>query len=171
VKCGFYSGDPLKLIKEDLPILKPTLFASVPRIFNRVYGMLQEKVKELTGCKGWLVNKAVAEKTATLQATGATTHCCYDKLVFKKFKQVLGGNVRVMITGSAPISPDVLDFLKIAFCCPIVEGYGMTETSAGSFTTLVGDPVSGHVGGPLCNVKCRLRDIPEMNYMSTYNPP
>ena len=76
-----------------------------------------------------------------------------------------------MITGSAPISPDVLDFLKIAFCCPIVEGYGMTETSAGSFTTLVGDPVSGHVGGPLCNVKCRVKDIPEMNYMSTNNPP
>ena len=76
-----------------------------------------------------------------------------------------------MATGSAPISPDVLDFLKIAFCCPLIEAYGMTETGGGSFTTLVGDPLSGHVGGPLCNVKIRLKDIPEMNYMSTNDPP
>jgi len=76
-----------------------------------------------------------------------------------------------MVTGSAPIASDVLDFLKIAFCCPIIEGYGMTETSAGSVTTTFGDPLSGHVGGPLANVKIRLRDIPEMGYMSTNDPP
>ena len=72
----------------------------------------------------------------------------------------------MMLTGSAPISPDVLDFLKVCFCCPIVEGYGMTETSAGSFTTALNDPLSGHVGGPHGNVKMRLRDIPEMGYVS-----
>lgn len=76
-----------------------------------------------------------------------------------------------MITGSAPIAHDVLDFLKIAFCCEIVEGYGMTETSAASFTTYIGDPETGHVGGPLQNVKIRLRDIPEMNYLHTNDPP
>jgi len=43
----------------------------------------------------------------------------------------------------------------------------MTETSAGSCTTLPRDPVSGHVGGPVANVKIRLRDIPEMNYLSS----
>jgi long-chain acyl-CoA synthetase len=79
----------------------------------------------------------------------------------------LGGNVRLMLTGSAPISKDVLDFLKICFCCEFLEGYGMTETSAGSCTTFPGDPLSGHVGGPVANVKIRLRDIPEMNYLST----
>lgn len=76
-----------------------------------------------------------------------------------------------MLTGSAPISKEVLDFLKICFCCPILEGYGMTETSAGSCITIPGDPKSGHVGGPVANVKIRLRDIPEMNYLSTNDPP
>jgi len=47
----------------------------------------------------------------------------------------------------------------------------MTETSAGSVLTRAGDPISGHVGGPVANVKIRLRDIPEMNYLHTDNPP
>jgi long-chain acyl-CoA synthetase len=67
-----------------------------------------------------------------------------------------------MLTGSAPIDGKVLKFLKICFACPIVEGYGMTETCAGSLTTFPDDPEIGHVGGPLQNVKLRLRDIPEM---------
>jgi long-chain acyl-CoA synthetase len=78
-------------------------------------------------------------------------------------KDLLGGKVKAMITGSAPISGDVLDFLKICFSAPICEGYGMTETCAGSIT-FVDDPQTGIVGGPLQNVKIRLRDIPEMNY-------
>lgn len=76
-----------------------------------------------------------------------------------------------MFTGSAPIASDVLDFLKICFCCEIVEGYGLTESSAGSFSTKFGDPNTGHVGGPLANVKLRMRDIPEMGYLHTNDPP
>lgn len=76
-----------------------------------------------------------------------------------------------MLTGSAPISPDVLDYLKVCFCCPIIEGYGMTETCGGSFMTGARDPVSGHCGGPLACIKVRLRDIPEMGYVATANPP
>jgi long-chain acyl-CoA synthetase len=91
--------------------------------------------------------------------------------VFNKVKAMLGGEVRLMITGSAPIAPEVLDFLKIAFCCEIMEGYGMTETSAASFTTLYGDPSTGIVGGPLANVRIKLRDIPEMGHVHTSNPP
>jgi len=72
-----------------------------------------------------------------------------------------------MMTGSAPISKDVLDFLKISFCCPIMEGYGLTESSAGSCITHPHDPITGHVGGPVEAVKLRLKDIDEMNYRHT----
>ena len=75
-----------------------------------------------------------------------------------------------MMTGSAPISQDVLDFLKVCFCAPICEGYGMTESAGGSCTTYPNDSESGHVGGPLQNVKIRLKDIPEMSYYSTDKP-
>ena len=106
-----------------------------------------------------------------LLRTGAVTHCLWDKIVFKKMKALLGGRVRLMLTGSAPISAEVLNFLKICFCCDLCEGYGMTETSAGSCITKMGDKTSGHVGGPVANVKIRLRDIPEMNYLSTNATP
>jgi long-chain acyl-CoA synthetase len=95
-----------------------------------------------------LIRNAVSTKLANYKATGRLTHGCYDAVVFKKVKALTGGRVRLMLTGSAPISAEVLDFLKVCFCCPIVEGYGMTETSAGSFTTMTNDPISGHVGGP-----------------------
>lgn len=171
VRCGYFGGDVLKLIKEDLPMLKPTFFPSVPRVYNRIFGQVKAKFNALTGCKKWLADKAVATKLANLAATGNVHHGCYDAILFKAVRAVLGGNVKKMVTGSAPISQEVLDFVKVAFSAELQEGYGMTETSAGSVLTRAGDPVSGHVGGPVANVKIRLRDIPEMNYLHTDDPP
>lgn len=99
------------------------------------------------------------------------THSVYDTLVFNKMRALIGGRVKGMVTGSAPISPEVLNFLKICFCAPIHEGYGQTESSAASSLTSAFDPVAGHVGGPLSCIRIRLKDIPEMNYFSTDENP
>jgi len=99
------------------------------------------------------------------------THKIYDAIVFNKIAAILGGRVRMMVTGSAPIASDVLDFLKVCFKAPIVEAYGMTECGGAGCGTFPDDPNTGHVGGPLQNYKLRLRDIPEMNYLSSMNPP
>lgn len=69
-----------------------------------------------------------------------------------------------MITGSAPIRCEVLTFLRCIFACPIMEGYGLTETSAPATVAAADDPSTGHVGGPLTCVKFRLKDLPEMHY-------
>ena len=75
-----------------------------------------------------------------------------------------------MATGSAPIDKTVIDYLKIVFCCPIMEGYGLTESAAASCVVNPEDPVTGHVGGPTEGVKLRLKDLPEMGYMHTDQP-
>ena len=75
-----------------------------------------------------------------------------------------------MTTGSAPIDKNVLDFLKICFSCPIIEGYGLTESCTGGGTTDMKDPITGHIGGPSEAVKIRLRDIPDMEYLSSDKP-
>jgi len=76
----------------------------------------------------------------------------------------------MMISGSAPIDKQVLEFFKVCFCCPVLEGYGLTETSGGASVTSPDDPVSGHVGGPLPCVKWRIKDVPEMEYKSSDKP-
>jgi long-chain acyl-CoA synthetase len=120
---GFYQGDVLKL-KDDLAVLRPTIFASVPRLYNKFYDAMQQKISEVTGFKRGLLDSGVNAKLQNLATTGKVTHGFYDFCIFKKFREVLGGRVRVMITGSAPISKEVLAFLKVAFCCQIHEGYG-----------------------------------------------
>jgi len=66
-----------------------------------------------------LINAGVKTKLENLRAGKGLNHGCYDKIIFKKTKAILGGKVRLMITGSAPIAGDVLDFLKVCFCAPI----------------------------------------------------
>lgn len=110
-------------------------------------------------------------KLHNLKSKGLVTHEEFDKAIFNQIKQMLGGNVKLIMVGSSPISVNVMDFLKIAFCCNIREGYGMSETCSVISACYADDTVSGHVGGPLANIKLRLRSIPEMNYLVTSNPP
>lgn len=168
-KIGYYNGDPAR-ISYDCQALGPAIFPSVPRLFNRIYSGITDKVGKMKGATGWLARKAIEDKKWYANRTGAVTHCCYDKIVFKKFRQMLGGQVKFMITGSAPIDKAVLELLKVCFCCPFLEGYGLTESSAGSAVTLPRDPVMGHVGGPLPCVKWRLKDVESMNYKASDKP-
>ena len=163
---GFYQGEVLKL-KDDLAALKPTIFVSVPRLFNRFYDGMMAKVQALTGVKRKITDWAISSKMNKLQKSGDPKDYIYDKLVFNKFKEAIGGNVRMMITGSAPISKDVINFLKIAFCCTFYEGYGQTETAGASCVTFTEDGEAGHVGGVLPQMELKLVDVPEMDYHST----
>jgi long-chain acyl-CoA synthetase len=72
-----------------------------------------------------------------------------------------------MVSGSAPISAEVLRFLRVAFGCPIIEGYGQTENCAAAFMTYPEDKEIGHCGGPLPCIDYKLVDVPEMQYLST----
>jgi long-chain acyl-CoA synthetase len=162
---GIFAGN-IKKIKEDLAVFKPTVFISVPRLYNRFYDVIKENLSKLKGMKAKMAKKAIETKTKNLQEKGEITHWLYDKLVFKKTKAVLGGRVRFMVTGSAPLNMEVANFLKIAMCCPMVEGYGQTEGTGAEFGMRTSDTISGHVGGVLEHNEFKLVDVPEMNYTS-----
>lgn len=70
-----------------------------------------------------ILNMAMNAKTQNLKK-GKYTHMLYDSLVFKKTKAIFGGRCRFLVTSSAPISKDVIDFMKIISCSPMIEGYG-----------------------------------------------
>jgi len=118
MRCGYFGGNLLKLVSDDLPMLKPTVFPSVPRLYNKIFGTVKAKFGKATGCKKWLIEKAMATKHANLRATGSVNHGCYDKIL-APVRAVLGGNVKKMVTGSAPISGEVLDFIKCAFAAEL----------------------------------------------------
>ena len=168
---GYYQGNPLKLI-EDCGVLKPTLFPSVPRLFNKIYAKIKNGFEAQTGCKKWLVDKGLASKSYYLNdmPTASYTSGCYDSLIFGKIAKLLGGRVRMMVTASAPISKDVLELLKVAFSCPILEAYGLSETSGAVTATCAEDPISGTVGGPFKHTAIRLKDLPDMDYRITDKP-
>lgn len=153
-------------LKEDLAELRPTIMASVPRLFNRFYDVMQAKINDLQGFKRTLTDWGIQKKVHNYQTSGSYTHGFYDALVFSKFAAVLGGRMRIMTTGSAPISKDVLTFLKVAFCCPINEGYGQTENTGIATVCWNRDPEVGHIGGPYPTCDIKLSDIPEMSYTS-----
>jgi long-chain acyl-CoA synthetase len=162
-------------LNQDLALVKPTIFASVPRLYQRLYQTIKEKLDKLEGYKKTMADYAYNTKKYYLQNGGHVTHSIpysliiglWDKMVFSKTKEAFGGRVRYMITASAPISGEILDFIKIVACCPVLEGYGQTESTGGSFLTHPSDPLSDHVGGPLSHTEFKLVDVPEMKYTST----
>ncbi|XP_041317186.1 long-chain-fatty-acid--CoA ligase 5 isoform X2 [Pyrgilauda ruficollis] len=165
-KVGFFQGD-IRLLTDDMKTLKPTLFPVVPRLLNRIYDKIQSGAN--TPVKNFLLKFAVFMKMAEIKQGIIRNDSIWDKLVFKKVQENMGGRVRIMVTGAAPISPSVLTFLRAALGCQIFEGYGQTECSAGSTFSMPGDWTTGHVGAPLaCNI-IKLDDVEEMSYFSSNN--
>ena len=134
-----FSGDTQK-IKEDLALVKPTIFVSVPRLFSRFYDAIQKKFEEITGYTKSALNYGLSKKMNNVSTNGGYTHKIYDRVFFNKTKAALGGRVRLMVSGSAPLLPDVHKFLKVVLSAPLLEAYGQTESTGGSFVTHANDP-------------------------------
>jgi long-chain acyl-CoA synthetase len=167
-RIGYFQGDTLKLM-DDIAVLQPTVFVSVPRLFNRIYDKVIAGVKAKGGLASFLFNRAYSAKKENLKY-GITEHAAWDKLVFGAIRARLGGKVKHIVSASAPISPDVMDFLRICFNADVYEGYGQTEQAAGLSMTCRGDMTPGQVGPPQLCVEVKLRDIPEMGYTSEDKP-
>ncbi len=166
---AFYQGDTAKLM-EDLAALKPTIFVSVPRLYNKIYDGVLGAVNKKGGVAKKLFDYAFESKRYYLKNGQGSQHVLWDKIVFKAVREKLGGRTKWMLSGSAPLSGDVIDFFKIVFGAEFLEGYGQTENFCVISITDGADFKSGHVGAiqPSCEVK--LVDVPELNYRSTDKP-
>ncbi|KAM9363334.1 long-chain-fatty-acid--CoA ligase 1a isoform 1-T1 [Symphorus nematophorus] len=162
-RIGYFQGD-IRLLMDDLKMLKPTVFPVVPRLLNRMFDKVFSQAN--TPLKRWLLDFAFRRKESELKSGVVRKDSMWDKLIFKKVQASLGGRVRLMITGAAPVSPTILTFLRAALGCQFYEGYGQTECTAGCSMSMPGDWTAGHVGPPLpCN-SIKLVDVAEMNYLA-----
>uniref|UniRef100_A0A3Q3VZD8 Long-chain-fatty-acid--CoA ligase n=1 Tax=Mola mola TaxID=94237 RepID=A0A3Q3VZD8_MOLML len=162
-RIGFFQGD-IRLLTDDLQTLRPTVFPVVPRLLNRMCDKIFSQAN--TPLKKWLLDLAFKRKIAELNCGLMRRDSIWDKLIFKKVQASVGGRVRMMITGAAPVSPPNLTYIRAALGCQFYEGYGQTECTAGCSMSMPGDWNAGHVGSPLpCN-DIKLVDVAEMNYFA-----
>ncbi|TWW58678.1 Long-chain-fatty-acid--CoA ligase 1 [Takifugu flavidus] len=162
-RIGFFQGD-IRLLMDDLQTLKPTVFPVVPRLLNRMCDKIFSQADR--PLKKWLLHLAFSRKTAELNKGVTRRDTIWDRLIFRKVQANVGGRVRMMITGAAPVCPTNLTYIRAALGCQLYEGYGQTESTAGCSMSLPGDWIAGRVGPPLpCN-DMKLVDVPEMNYFA-----
>ncbi|OLY82978.1 Long chain acyl-CoA synthetase 7, peroxisomal [Smittium mucronatum] len=166
---GYFQGDITKIV-EDCQALQPTLFASVPRLLNRLYDAMTAASVNATGLKGMIARKAVSDKLANLKAGKGNLHSVWDFLLFNKMRAVISRKLQLVNTGSAPLEGNVLEFLRIGFACVVTEGFGMTETSSISLIQSKTENTSGNIGAPFLGVEVKLIDVKEMNYLVSDHP-
>nr|VZI37502.1 unnamed protein product [Spirometra erinaceieuropaei] len=164
-RIGYYSGNIMAL-REDMQALKPTVFTAVPRILYRIYDAANARVSK-SKFKRYLLDLAIREKLKCLDKQIYNQDTIWDKLIFSKIRRQFGGCVRICLISSAPIAPAVLRFTRALFSCPVLEGYGCTETCGPLSMSVAGDLKGGHVGAPMPSVEIKLADVPEMNLVAS----
>jgi long-chain acyl-CoA synthetase len=163
-------------IIENLPVVQPTYMAAVPRIFEKVYNGVAAKAKAGGAAKYKIFQWAaeVAREYARVtqdnfRRTGTASapfglsakHKVADTLVYAKIREAFGGNLRACVSGSATLAPDIGYFFSGAGI-HILEGYGLTETSAASFISPGEAYRTGTVGKPLPGTEVRIADDGEI---------
>ncbi|KAH3813357.1 fatty acid CoA ligase Acsl3-like [Dreissena polymorpha] len=152
----------------DISVLKPTLMAAVPVIMDRLYKGVWDKVKSGSPFSRALFQFAYDYKRNSLEKGYDTP--LFNKILFSKIQLLLGGRLRMMLSGGAPLSEKTQRFMNICFCCPVLQGYGLTETCGAGTVTDVDDMSTGRVGPPLTCCEIRLRDWEEGNYLTCDHP-
>jgi long-chain acyl-CoA synthetase len=161
--------DPLRAATE-LPRVRPTVFPSVPRVYEKIHAAVLDKFAEETGVRRKLIDWAldVGQRVSRLRQAKkpvpralALQHAIADKLVYSKIKDRLGGRLRVANAGGAPLSRDVAEFFH-AIDILILEGYGLSEVTTAATVNRQEDFKFGTVGKALPGVELRIADDGEI---------
>ncbi|BDD72115.1 AMP-dependent synthetase [Streptomyces anthocyanicus] len=163
-------------IIENLPVVQPTYMAAVPRIFEKVYNGVAAKARAGGGAKYKIFQWAAGiareyakvtqdnfKRTGTASAPAGlrTKHAVADRLVYAKIREAFGGRLRACVSGSAALAPEIGYFFAGAGI-HILEGYGLTESSAASFVNPGEAYRTGTVGKPLPGTEVRIADDGEI---------
>ncbi|MDN5898837.1 MAG: AMP-dependent synthetase/ligase [Brachybacterium sp.] len=156
-----------KDLMQDLAAFKPTFLLAVPRVFEKVYNGAEAKA--IAGGKGKIF--AAASATATAYSTALSTgkvpltlkakHALFEKLVYGKLREAMGGHVQWAVSGGAPLGARLAHFFR-GIGVTILEGYGLTETTAPICVNLPWDVRPGTVGPPLPGSTVAIDDTGEI---------
>jgi len=162
-----HCSDPVGRLQPDLASFKPTFVLAVPRIFEKIYNGAEAKA-EAAG-KGKIFRKAAEVAIAYSEAKDkrgfnpllSLKHALFDKLVYSKIRAAMGGSVEAAISGGAPLGTRLGHFYRGAGIT-ILEGYGLTETTAGATLNLTKHLRVGSVGRPIPGNTIKIADDGEV---------
>ncbi|HEX6460683.1 MAG TPA: long-chain fatty acid--CoA ligase [Thermoleophilaceae bacterium] len=166
---AYWERDPARLLA-NLAEVRPTHFPSVPRVFEKIYTAATVGMEDQKRLKRAIAQWAfdTGRKARALEEAGRTPSALFrrrqqlaDKLVLSKVKNLFGGQLKLGLTGAAPIAKEVLEFFESAGI-PVLEGYGMTESCAASTLNTEGERRPGTVGKPLPGTKVRVAEDGEI---------
>jgi long-chain acyl-CoA synthetase len=164
-----FLSDPLR-VGEELQRVRPTLFPSVPRVYEKIHAAVAAGMAAQTGPKrklaDWALDvgyrvSALRQAKQPLPASLALQHRIADRLVYAKVKERLGGRLRVANSGGAPLAREIAEFFA-AMDIVILEGYGLSEVTTAATVNRADDFKFGTVGKPLPGVEVRIADDGEI---------
>ena len=167
---GTYFASSIAKVLEEVAEVKPTIFGSVPRIFEKAYAKIMSTVEQASPTRQRIFRWAERVGREAVQHWQANEPISFglklkyglaDRLVFSKLRAVFGGRVRYFITGAAPIAREILEFFWAAGF-PVFEMYGMTESTVITHANVPGHVKLGSVGRPLSIVEDRIADDGEI---------
>jgi long-chain acyl-CoA synthetase len=157
-------AESMDTLARDLAFTRPTMMTGVPRVYEKIQARVLEAVKKGSALRRWLFANALRRALARVrraQSSGASARpqgladTLLDRLVFGKVRARTGGRLRILVSGSAPLSASVAEFFAAAGL-PIVEGYGLTETSPVVTVNPPASPRFGTVGKAIPGVDVRI---------------
>ncbi len=166
---AYWEGDPNKIVP-NLGELKPTYFPSVPRIFEKIYTAANSGMEKQGGLKKAIFDWSIktGKKMRETERAGGKPgfllqrkYAFADKKVLSKIRGLFGGNLRLAVSGAAPINPDILRFFDAAGVL-VVEGWGMTETSTAATVASEDDFKFGTIGKPFPGCEVKIADDGEI---------
>jgi long-chain acyl-CoA synthetase len=159
---GFFAGN-VKTMTEDIQALQPTIICGVPRLWNRIVESMKAKISQQSRLKQALITRALSFKRRQVYAHRPSS-LLLDSIIFRPFLKALGGRVRLIVSGGAPILPDVYDFLISAITPNIAQGYGLTEVAASVAVSEIPQLSPSDNGAVSQTSDVKLRRVPGLDY-------
>lgn len=150
----------------DAECLHPTMMVMVPAVVDKLYAGMHAKVRRAGKLAQLVFKWGLEAGDANFERGVIGAPWYYNQLAFKKVQKLLGGELKALITGSAPLSPAVQKLAQTAFNCPVRQAYGLTETTASAIAE-AGQSCTGIIGPPLVSTCIKLKDWPEGNYLKS----
>jgi long-chain acyl-CoA synthetase len=158
---SIYFIDDVKVIGQAMKDIQPHIITVVPRLLEKIYAKMEEKVQAQTGLKGFIARKAFQRALSKPQFEHTFIDCIYEKLVYSKFLESFGGKLDIVVTGGASLNKSLYTFfLNIGL--PVYQGYGLTETSPVICVNYPQHNKSGTCGKPLKHIQIKLASDNEL---------